>query len=150
MFGLHLSGSKSNISTNARKGSRSRSCYNRWALEGSELTGSGQKKWKEDTSLRMVPRIHVWLNRLRKVKVTQSHLTLCHPVHYTVHGILQARILEWVAMLFSRGCSQPRDRTQVSHTAGGFFTSWATRETQNSDGNKRGKEYRRKVATVWE
>ena len=46
----------------------------------------------------------------------------------TVHGVLQARILEWVAILFSRGSSQPRDWTQVSHTAGRFFTSWATRE----------------------
>jgi len=42
---------------------------------------------------------------------------------YTVHGILQARILEWVAFPFSRGSSQPRDGTQVSHIAGGFFTS---------------------------
>ena len=47
---------------------------------------------------------------------------------YTIHGILQARILEWVAFPFSRGSSQPRDQTQVSHIAGGFFTSWATRE----------------------
>ena len=46
----------------------------------------------------------------------------------TIHGILQARILEWVAFLFSRGSSQPRDRTQVSHIAGRFFTSWATRD----------------------
>ena len=44
---------------------------------------------------------------------------------YTVHGILQARILEWVAFPSSRGSSQPRDPTQVSHIAGGFFTSWA-------------------------
>ena len=42
---------------------------------------------------------------------------------YTAHGILQARILEWVAGPFSRGSSQPRDHTQVSHIAGGFFTS---------------------------
>ena len=41
-------------------------------------------------------------------------------------GILQAKILEWVAMTSSRGSSQPRDRTQASHTAGGFFTIWAT------------------------
>ena len=47
---------------------------------------------------------------------------------YTVHGILQARILEWVAFPFSRGSSQPRDQTQVSLIAGRFFTSWATRE----------------------
>ena len=44
-----------------------------------------------------------------------------------VHGILQARILEWVVIPFSRGTSQPRDRTQVSHIAGRFFISWATR-----------------------
>ena len=43
-------------------------------------------------------------------------------------GILQAQILEWVAMPSSRGSSQPRDRTQVSHIAGRFFTIWATRE----------------------
>ena len=47
----------------------------------------------------------------------------------TVHGILQARILEWVAVPFSRGSSQPRDRKNpVSHIADGFFTIWATRE----------------------
>ena len=50
--------------------------------------------------------------------------------HGLVHGILQARILEWVAFPFSRGSSQPRDWTQVSHIAVGFFTSWATREAQ--------------------
>ena len=48
------------------------------------------------------------------------------PMDYTVQGILQARILEWVAVSFSRGSSQPRDQIQVSHIAGGFFTSWAT------------------------
>ena len=48
----------------------------------------------------------------------------------SVHGDLQARILEWVTMPSSRGSSQPRDRTQVSHIAGGFFTIWATRGAQ--------------------
>ena len=47
---------------------------------------------------------------------------------YTVHGILQARILEWVAVPFSKGSSQPSDQTQVSLIAGRFFTSWATKE----------------------
>ena len=51
------------------------------------------------------------------------------PMDYRVHGILQASILEWVAFPFSRGSSQPRDRTQVSRTAGGFFTTWAIRDT---------------------
>ena len=59
--------------------------------------------------------------------VTQSCPTLCNPMDYSPpgssdHGILQARILEWVAMLFSRGFSEPRDRTQVFCIAGGFFT----------------------------
>ena len=58
-----------------------------------------------------------------EVKVTQSCPTLCDAIDYTVHGILQARILEWVAFPFSRGSSQPRDQTQVSHIAGGFFIS---------------------------
>ena len=62
------------------------------------------------------------------MKVTQLCPTLCDPVDYTVHGILQARILEWVAIPFSSGSSQPREQTQVSHIAGRFFTSWATRE----------------------
>ena len=62
-----------------------------------------------------------------KVKVAQSCLTLCDPMDYKVHGILQARILEWVAFPFPRGFSQPRDRTQVC-IEGRFFTSWATRE----------------------
>ena len=57
------------------------------------------------------------------VKVTQSCPTLCNPIDYTVHGILQARIQEWVAIPFPKGSSQPRDRTQVSHIADGIFTS---------------------------
>ena len=55
------------------------------------------------------------------MKVTQSCLTLCDPMEYTVHGIVQARILEWVAVPYARGSSQPRDRTQVSLIAGGLF-----------------------------
>ena len=62
-----------------------------------------------------------------KVKFAQLCPTLWDPKDYTVHEILQARILEWVAFPFSRGYSQLRDRTDISHIAGGFFTSWATR-----------------------
>ena len=58
-------------------------------------------------------------------KVAQSCPTLCNPMYYTVHEILQARILEWVAFSLSRGSSQPRDQTQVSHIAGWLFaTLW--------------------------
>ena len=53
-----------------------------------------------------------------KVKVTQLYLILCDPMDYTVQGILQARILEWVAFPFSRASSQPRDQAQVSLIAG--------------------------------
>ena len=65
--------------------------------------------------------------------VTQPCLTLCNPMDSTlsgssVYGILQARILEWVAIPFSRGSSWPRDRTWVSWIAGGFFTIWAIKE----------------------
>ena len=56
-------------------------------------------------------------------KVAQSCLTLCDPMDYMDHGILQARILEWIAFPFSKGSSQPRDRTQVSPIVGRFFTS---------------------------
>ena len=95
----------------------------------------------------------------KTVKVLHSCPTLCYPMDYTVHGILQASILEQVALSFSRGSSQPRDRTQVSHkgshkpgvcslsllqrssqpsnptrvscTAGWFLTNWAVREAQH-------------------
>ena len=60
-----------------------------------------------------------------KIKVVQLCLTLCDPMDYTVHGIFQARILEWVAVPFSKVSSQPRNRIQVSHIAGRFFTSKA-------------------------
>ena len=68
------------------------------------------------------------LSFFKIVKVSESEspsvlLTLCDPMDYTVHGILQARILGWVAFPFSRGSSQPRDRTQVFHITSGFFTS---------------------------
>ena len=67
-----------------------------------------------------------------KVLVVQSCPTLCNPMDCsppTFSGILQARILEWVSIPFSRGSSQPRVRTQVSCIAGGFFTISVTRET---------------------
>ena len=66
-------------------------------------------------------RLHFFHNY--RVKVTQLRPTLCHPMEYIFHGIPQARILEWVAVPFSRGSSQPRDRTQVSGIAGRWFAS---------------------------
>ena len=77
--------------------------------------------WEISKSLNSLPSrtfSHVWFHGL------------CDPMDYIVHGILQYKILEWVVITFSRGSSQPRDRTQVSCIAGGFFTIWATREAQ--------------------
>ena len=70
------------------------------------------------------------------VLVAQSCPTLCDPMYcsppgFSTHGILQARILEWVGIPFSKGSSWPRNRTKVSGIAGGFFTNWAIRETKN-------------------
>ena len=74
------------------------------------------------------PRVRVQASFIRKLKVlvAPSYPIVCHPMDCSppacsVHRILQARILEWFAIPFSRGSSQPRDQTQVSHFAGGFF-----------------------------
>ena len=71
-----------------------------------------------------------------KVLIAQSCPALCNPIDYnppgsSVHEILQARILEWVTIPFSRGSSWPRDPTQVFCIADRFFTIWATREAHN-------------------
>ena len=66
-------------------------------------------------------------------EVAQSCPTLCNPMECgqpgsSIHGVFQARTLEWVAISFSRGSSRPRNWTQVSHIAGRCFTIWASRE----------------------
>ena len=87
----------------------------------------------------------------KKGKVAQLCPTLWDPMNYRVRGILQARILEWVAFPFSQGSSQPRDQTQVSCIAGGFFTSWATREAHKilrRGGKNTQKNYTKKIFTT--
>ena len=69
--------------------------------------------------------------------LAQSCLTLCNPMDcslpaFFVHGILQARILEWVAMSSSKGSSQPRDQTSVSYLASGYFTAKPPGKTSRS------------------
>ena len=85
------------------------------------LTMMAIKKWKK--VILFFARQIANLNEADKVKVIQLCPILCDPMDYTVYGILQARILEWVAFPFSRGSSQPRGQTQVSCVAGRFFTS---------------------------
>ena len=74
-----------------------------------------------------------WLSEKVKVLVAQSLPTLwdlmdCSPSGSSAHGILQARILEWIAISFSRGSSPLRDQTLFFCISGRFFTVWATRE----------------------
>ena len=71
-----------------------------------------------------------------KVKVAQSCLTLCNPMDHRIHGILQARILEWVAFPFCGGSSQPRDGNQITLIASGYFTSWAKRQSDSMNRTK--------------
>ena len=71
-------------------------------------------------------------NQKNESEVAQLCLTLCDPMDCSLpgssfHGIFQTKIVEWVAISFSRGSSQPKDRTQVSHIAGRCFNLWATR-----------------------
>ena len=68
-----------------------------------------------------------------KVKVTQLCTTLCNPITCTIYEILQARMLGWVSISYSRGSSWFRDWTQVSLIAGRFFTSWATGKPKNTE-----------------
>ena len=70
-----------------------------------------------------------------ETEVAESCPTLCDQIDcslpgFSIHGIFQARVLEWVAISFSRGSSQSRDQTRVSCTAGRHFTIWATREAR--------------------
>ena len=78
------------------------------------------------------------MQRKAKLLVTQSCLTPCDPMDCSLPGssvqeILQARILGWGAIFSSRGSSLPRDQNCVCCGAGGFFTIWATRETEEDE-----------------
>ena len=88
--------------------------------------------------LRLYPDTAFWtllltMKKWKKSEVTQSCPTLCDPMDCnlpgsSIHGIFQARVLEWAAISFSRGSSQPRDRTQVSYIADRHWIVWAIRE----------------------
>ena len=95
------------------------------------------------SSLMASPCTPLFRNDFPQYVTAQPCPTLCDPMDCkppgsSVHGILQARILEWVAISLSRGSSWPRDRTQDSCIAGGFFTIWATYRTWNSLGQNTG------------
>ena len=102
------------------------------------LWSSEQSGWSRDWH--QTP--WVWILALpleSESEVAQSCLTLCDPMDCSlsgssVHGIFQARLLEWIAISFSRGSSRPRNRTPVSRIAGRCFTVWATREALMTQG----------------
>ena len=118
-----------------------------WCSRDSESVHPGQPGMHGSSYLRLFSKLtnefkmlncHEFKNPqplVTRVKVAKLCLTLWTPWTVacqtpSVLGILQARILEWVAFPFSRGSSQPRDRTQVSHIAGRFSTIWATRDAK--------------------
>ena len=97
-----------------------------WASEKASLCW-----WKRHILLVLLLPLHPdslyfkWFLKWREV--TQTCQTLCDPMdcsllHSSIHGIFQARVLEWVAISFSRGSSWPKDQTQVSRTVGRHFT----------------------------
>ena len=77
-----------------------------------------------------MPRIAESENEVTQLCPTLCHLMDCSLPGSSVHRIFQAIVLEWIAISFSRGTSQPRDRTRVSHIASRFFTEWANGEVQ--------------------
>ena len=106
-----------------------------WEIEGGSRWIDWDLHFRELTPAALWRRMVKWVawRPVRKVKVlvALSCLTLCDPMDCSppgssVHGILQARKLEWVAIPFSRGSSWPRDPTKVSCIAGKCFTTWAT------------------------
>ena len=112
-----------------------------WGTKSLQATWHSQEKKK---LLYLPGCYHVWLwpwncvslLQTIKWKVRVSHSVVssssqsmdCSPPSFSVHGILQARIVEWVANPFARGSSQPRNQTQVSYIERRFSTIWATRE----------------------
>ena len=89
--------------------------------------------WQNGSSLTPLQLIIVplFLSPFCSVHIVLSSPILCDLMDYTVHGILQARILEWVAFPFSRGSSRPRNQTGVSCIADRFFPNCAIREAKN-------------------
>ena len=91
-------------------------------------------EWKQGRKVglaRLPSQVSRWL-AVKWSEIAQSCPTLCDPMDCSpsgssIHGILQARILEWVAIAFSRGSFRPRDRAQVCRIAGRHFNLWAVR-----------------------
>jgi len=120
--------------------------HSQYSLRNYLLWSAWKEYWVQKQIIHLFlqsSQLHIFLLKRKWKLVAQSCLTLsdpvdCSPPGSSVHGILQARILEWVAISFSRGFSRPRDQTRVSCIAGRFFTNWATREAHNCELRVRG------------
>ena len=102
----------------------------RAAIHGVAKSRTWLSVWTELNTIHRNKLEIVW--KKVKVKVAQSYLSLCDPMDYIVHRLLHARILEWVAVPFSKGSFQTRNQTQVSGIVGWLFTSWATGKPKNT------------------
>ena len=108
-----------------------------WEIPWTGEPGGLQSIGSQKSQTRLSDYTTSWESHCEVSEVAQSCPTLCDLVGCSlpgcsVHGIRQARILEWVAISFSRGSSWSRDQTRVSHLAGRRFNLWATREAQES------------------
>ena len=102
--------------------------WNMFGFQGKWIDSGGFCFWLSSTTLDIFFQMVKIVNECERE--SQSCPTLCDCMDYTVHGVLQARILELVVFPFSKGSSQPRNQTHISCIAGRFFTSWATRGAQ--------------------
>ena len=106
--------------------------------KGSKNLKEGSNHWQLEILSKIRESFILWMRAFKEApewvtEVAQSHPTLCDPMDCSLpgsslHGILQARVLEWVAISFPRGSSWPRDQTWVSGIPGRHFNLWATRE----------------------
>ena len=108
-------------------------CCPKDSQESSPRPVQKHQSFRAQASLWSKSHIHTWLLEKPHGGIAQSCLTLCDcmdcsPPGSSVHGVFQARVLEWAAISFSRGSSPPRDWTLVSHIVDRHFTVWATRE----------------------
>ena len=136
--GRHTAG-KDRLKEVAQWGMQLRFCSDgQWRVTFKAVLRKGKRfKWKQGKKVWNSALRNIFLVEGVKVKVlgAQSWLTLCNPMDrsppgFSIHGILQAKILEWAAISFSWGSSRPRGWTWVFCIAGRFFTIWATREAQ--------------------
>ena len=117
------------------------------ALAGGFFFFTARATWEAQKGSESATKNKTWSFTSSESEVAQSYLTLCDPMDCSlpgssVHGIFQARILEWVAISFSRGSFRPKDRTQVSRIIGRRFIIWATREVHLQGYHNLGKEDR--------